>query len=368
MKCVNKYTKLFEEFITEAPISYDDQNRMESGIEKSFNKGEHPLAKNPAYPNPENNDTFDQLIASKRFKDVIDRLKKYLNIKTEVINIRDVHPILVNVYNTILKIEANNSKKLEKLAVDLVKKEFNLSDDDLILNANLSEGGGNIDISDIPVDPKKLKNLEELNLEVEKRKFINGLIQGAAVKTQYAYYLIQDDLEKIHPGLTDMYTILNILTEYGYWITPDEIIKQAGQKAGVGKVKIDLSGDTPKVESMATSFPFLVHELVKGVVEVLTQHTQLSPEENKYVIDKTDSLSQENMALRIGPAYWEKLNTAIYDSGYEKYRNNIIAYLSHLKAQDFNSIMKDILATDNKNGIEKLKKIGKEIEVDLRNQ
>lgn len=356
------------ENIVEKTIDYGDEpNRMEKGIENSINKGTHHLAKNPAFPDSGGKDTFDQLMASKRFRDVIERLRYYTKSKEKVVDMYQVQMILLKTYQTVLKVEAQHKEQLEQLAVKLVKVEFNLTDEDLNFNADITGEDEQPDLSDIDITPKDAKKLANLDLEVQKRKFINSLIQGAAVKTTYAFNLVKNELEKIKPGLTDMYSIMAILSEFGYWMVPDQLANQMAQQASVGKVKVNFDEETPTVEAKGTIFPFLVHELVKGVMEALTSHSQLSDEEREYVIKQADALGMEHMGLRLGPAFWEKLNDTIFDAKVEKYKNNIISYISHLKAEEFNKVMKDVLSDNKDAGIKRLQQIGKEIEIDLRN-
>ena len=67
--------------IHEAPIDYGDYpERMSPDIERRIAAGETPLSKNPAFPNIEAGQvptTFEELVASKRFKDVVDKVKRY---------------------------------------------------------------------------------------------------------------------------------------------------------------------------------------------------------------------------------------------------------------------------------------------------
>jgi len=66
--------------LLEAPIRYDGPERMDPSLEDLFNRGETPYSKNPALPDKNNDgvpDSFEQIIASKRFKDVIENLTSY---------------------------------------------------------------------------------------------------------------------------------------------------------------------------------------------------------------------------------------------------------------------------------------------------
>jgi hypothetical protein len=280
----------------------------------------------------------------------------------DIENMRDLQMLLMEVYNEVVEIEADHVEELEKLAIDLICKEFNISEDDVDFEAKMIKHG-EISLSDIDDEDVEeiADDLSGLELEVEKRKFINSLIHGSAVKTTYAYHLISDGLKKIHPGLVDMYSILSVMSEYGYWVVPDEF---GGEDSSVGKVKLDLQDDTPKIIVQATTFPFLIHELAKGVTELLMSHDSLTSEERAKVIKAADSLASERMALRLGPGFWQRLNDAIYDSRNEEYKNNIIAVLSSKPAKEFNAIMKNILSGD-KNATKEINDIVKDIKHDI---
>ena len=70
-----------KQIVREAPIDYGDRpERMSPDVEGKINRGETPLSKNPAFPDIQGGQvpqTFEQLIASKRFKDVVDKVKRY---------------------------------------------------------------------------------------------------------------------------------------------------------------------------------------------------------------------------------------------------------------------------------------------------
>lgn len=349
-----KAFKLISDVLKEAM-----SHKRHPDVEKSLKSKTHSLAKNAAYPDED----FDNIIADERFKEIIDKLQSYVHDKhTDVENMRDLQMLLMKVYNEVIEIEADHIEELEKLAIDLICKEFNISEDDVDFEAKMIKHG-EISLSDI--DDEDVADIADdltgLELEVEKRKFINSLIHGSAVKATYAYHLISDGLKKIHPGLVDMYSILSVMSEYGYWVVPDNI---GGEEASVGKMKLDLQDDTPKIIVQATSFPFLIHELAKGVTELLMSHDSLTSIEREKVIKAADSLASERMALRLGPGFWQRLNNAIYDSRNEEYKNNIIAVLSSKPAAEFNAIMKNILSGD-KNATKEINGIVKDIKHDI---
>ena len=68
--------------LREAPIDYEGPERMSPDIERKLSTGEHPLGKHQAFPEVGGDDSFEEVIASKRFKDVIDRVKRATGLET----------------------------------------------------------------------------------------------------------------------------------------------------------------------------------------------------------------------------------------------------------------------------------------------
>src|SRR2546430_15114616 len=85
-------------------------------------------------------------------------------------------------------------------------------------------------------DPPEL-NVPEIRQEIDdsvmKRRFLNAMIQGAAVSNNYAFaYYAADKLNEIDPGLVGDYGKLMSLTELGYWTQGDEIVRAAAGAHG----------------------------------------------------------------------------------------------------------------------------------------
>ena len=61
--------------VNEAPIDYEGPERMEPGIERQITQKQTPFHGHPSVP--EQDRDFIELVASKRFKDSVDKVKKY---------------------------------------------------------------------------------------------------------------------------------------------------------------------------------------------------------------------------------------------------------------------------------------------------
>ena len=64
-------------------IEYDGPERMDQGIQSKLEKGETPMSDNPGLPRKDNDEldnSFEQLVASKRFRDVVEKVKRYTGV------------------------------------------------------------------------------------------------------------------------------------------------------------------------------------------------------------------------------------------------------------------------------------------------
>jgi glycosyltransferase involved in cell wall biosynthesis len=143
--------------INEAPISYDGPERMSPDIQKSIEDKDTPFSDNPALDIDINDDgdvsTFEELIASKRFKDVVDKVKRYTgltNIPQGMNGLQQLMMMMAQAVQTVKSIENENKEYLENLSVDLVKKEMSLPENAFQFDVELTSGMGQVDTSKLP--------------------------------------------------------------------------------------------------------------------------------------------------------------------------------------------------------------------------
>jgi hypothetical protein len=365
--------------IHEAPIDYGDRpERMSPDVEGKINRGETPLSKNPAFPDIQGGQvpqTFEQLIASKRFKDVVDKVKRYTgqeNISGQNA-LMQLQMAMMRGVQDLFAIQRNNKEYLENLAVDLVRKEMGVRPDQLQYDAKLV-GMGEIDMEGFskegeePEDEEIEQNFqqqeediedfitafERFDIEKAKRRFINALIQGSSKKGHYMFELVRDELDRIDPRLLNLYGVVMSINDLMYWVLPDQMMDMMMSQSGVGgKEEVDIETDPPTVKARGLFFPILVHELIKGTMEVLgTQGLPDDPKQAEMVMGSTDTLANEVWDLRLGPVLWEKFLTAYPERLFEEDKKFIQGYLfarfSALSADEFFRLAKMILRGDAK--------------------
>ena len=369
-----------KERINEAPpIDYGDRpERMSPDVEGKINRGETPLSNNPAFPNIQSGQvpqTFEQLIASKRFKDVVDKVKRYTgqqNISGQNA-LMQLQTAMMRSVQTLFQIQANNKEYLENLAVDLVRKEMGVRPDQLQYDAKLV-GMGQIDMSGFSKEGEEpdeeeveqnfqqqeedvedfITAFERFDIEKAKRRFINALIQGSSKKGHYMFELVRDELDRIDPRLLNLYGIVMSVNDLMYWVLPDEMMDMMMSQSGVGgKEEVDIETDPPTVKARGLFFPILIHELIKGTMEVLgTQGLPDDPKQAEMVMASTDTLANEVWDLRLGPVIWEKFLTAyperLFDEDKKFIQSYLFARFSALSSEEFFNLAKMILRGDAK--------------------
>ena len=119
--------------IKEMPVDYgDNPERIEPGLEDKLSTQDTPYKDNPAFPQdtpdglPSN---WEELLASKRFKDVVEKVKRYTGTEGNVTDqgtFMSLVGTMQQMLNSVLQFESEHKEYLENLAVELVKKEMAL--------------------------------------------------------------------------------------------------------------------------------------------------------------------------------------------------------------------------------------------------
>jgi len=366
----------------EAPISYDGPERMDPTLQGKIESGEFPGAKLPAYPKvPEEgvHNTFEELVASDRFKEVVDNVKRYTGLQQiNMQGMMQLQMLLMQSVQQILSIESEHKEELEELAVKIVKEEMAIPDDALQFDAKIV-GMGEIDMEgmqgggdepeeeEMDAEEEAFEEFEDFDIEKQKRRFLNQLIQGASKKGHYLFHMVEQELNHINPNLINLYGIMMSINDLVYWIMPDQttmMMAESGESIA-GKEEIDPDTDPPTVIARGITFPVLVHELIKGVMEVFA--TQGLPDDEKQarkVMDSEDTLVGEVWDLRLGPIIWEKFRNAypmeLMQDDKTEIQNYLFAEFASMEAKDMFRLAKDILGGTDR-GKEQLEKIVKDI-------
>jgi uncharacterized protein YutD len=340
-------------------IVYGDNisERMHPQLEQELAERKHSLGKHPAIPEGDENN-FEQKIMGKRFSEVVNRYKRAFDVE-DIDNSQLMMQMMPMVHET-MALETKHKKDLEKLAEKMIREEYDMPEDIVEIKAKLSP---NIMLEGTKKHPSpksndyQFENHEDMvnaKGEVYKRRFLNAMIQGAAKKTNHMFHMVDDELTNMDPRLLNRYSKVMSAADYMYYVIPK---MDNGTNGGVVKVTFP-TAENPKavIEAEAMIFPVLIHELVKGVMELLSAHGL--PKDKKlgdYVVDKADFLAAEPWDMRIGPALWDRFTDCV-DSDDFHLKHQLYMELASMPVKEFNENMREILAGTNKG-----KKVVKEI-------
>ena len=346
--------------IMEAPIDYEGPERMAGDVEKKITGRETPYHGFSAIPNMDRD--FIELISSKRFKDSVDKVRTAMGDTRTIQGSNALMQLMGTVGQAMQKlvmIQNQSKKQLEDLAIELVKNELGIPDGAMQFKAELvgQPMGAAEGMQSEPEMPSEeeveelMGDMENFNLEREKRRFINSLIQGAAFKGGHMYNLVKNEINDINPQLMNLYAVTQSLMEHAYWIFPNMEGMAGGGGGQMGQSEVDEETDPPTVKAKAVTFPLLVHELVKGVYEIFGSHgLPDDPRQQEMILNAEDTLPAEIWDSRLGPIFWEKFMASypieLFDEDKKHIQHYLFMRFSALNAEEFMKVSKMILKGD----------------------
>jgi len=275
--------------------------------------------------------------------------------------------------------EAPYKEQLEQLAIRMVKQMYPVIDEfGIEIEATL--GAGNLP----PMDPSDDEEEEEqptipqvdiMNDEVAKRRLINAITQGASIYGALDKPFI-DFLNEVPNNLLDSYSetlagIDNSVDKYGetlkkvFGVFHDEqalamfMAMMAGGNAGGGGGEPEKGGESTaefddnggiKIRATGLIFPFLIHEIIKGLYEIASiQGFTKSKEVNAATAAAADRLEYEPEDFAVG-THVEEVLRALYADVKKKTKTPLVAFevfLTNLYREDdaaaFISFIENIL-------------------------
>jgi len=235
--------------------------------------------------------------------------------------------LAIKALNDVKRAESGMKQQLEKIAVDVVLdlQEYDIikglvEDGSIIIDAKL----GNADLTKaVTTDkmdeemPNGLTVAENLNIQVNtmlgdktegklRRTLANYMTQGDATNKMFLFNLVSDKLDALSPNLSKKYGVLAAITQIGYYMTPDfPITSDIVNMAAVGSEQVIPTGDKYTIKVRAMTFPYLVHELVKGFGDYLSMDIASQEE-----LD-TETLDDETKQIMAGPALEMQLRSLV---------------------------------------------------------
>lgn len=353
---------------------------------RDINARKTPLSKNPAFPEGE----YGDKIATQAYGKVLQGAGRAMGQDARNLRPQRIMQALMNTVEVVVQKEEDYRSELEELAVAIVLDlpEFKDARDAYIdgklrINAQLmpempeqmnAQNMANIEpeepseeeTSDLGLDVPEIK--AQFDQEVHKRKFINILIQGAAVNKTHAYHLASERLNEIDPDLIKLYGRMTALGDLSYWMKPEDVF--GGKHGGQESIEVEQDDDGEDVYTInatAINFPLLIHELTKGLYEVVFHNVIEDPSTRARVYKDADTLSQEEWGIMKGPAVWMHFNHLVNKIDAAQYIPRILNHLTSLSADEFAGVVRSIFS-ETPEGLRYLKQTVDEIKAEDESQ
>lgn len=268
-------------------------NEAHPSITRAFETGRYPLGEHPIFKK------HGQKLSKEQYAHLKDQYKQRTG--AEELNPHD----LMRTFHQIQQLEAAHKEQLERIAKDIVTKVWKI-DPSLIEKGEITP---DVDLEPSVEEEEPEELTPEQKAEVEKRIIMNALTHGSAIHMMTTmYHLGREALDRIDKRLVPLYDRFSTGAVLSSWYQDIEALLQLiGIQLG-GAVQIDWEKDTPTIKAQAVMFPLLLHELSKGVMELLTAHqlSPLDPDTLKKVYKHADKYEHEFFHFFVGPALWRK--------------------------------------------------------------
>jgi hypothetical protein len=321
-------------------------------IMKAVARSMTSLGEHPSFP-PEEEIKFDRKVTLERFEEV---KKDVLTIDDiEDFSISNLARILESLMTECKEIEKSNKEALEKLCFDIVVDLFAIPEGVINFTCTLTES----------ISPKSIRakvkpistnmtfididHMNSLSDEVYKRRLIDALITGAAMRYSAIKKEYIGDIYEMNPRLPKLYRDIVKIMNYMMFVKNDIGISEEDKKQ-IGDVNVLIGNEQKETEINAegTIFPVLLMESIKGMMEAFAAHgLPKNKKEAAYVMAKADFLAAEPWDMRMGPILWKYFEEAMQESDTKLVPNIFVEAIS-LPLSEFNNFMKEIFARTQK--------------------
>jgi hypothetical protein len=248
------------------------------------------------------------------------------------------------VLNDIIQSEGEYRDELEMVAAQMVTDAYPIIDyaniriDAKIVNMNdlNIDMGSNEEDPTTPDfgedDPEKLK---------AKRRIINGITQGASIRGAFGFLIFKEYLDALNPELVNKY---NEILKLVFGIYDDEnaiamllAALAQGQKpqGGESEMAYDEENEQFVIKAKAICFPMLVHEIVKGLYEIVgTEGFGPDKAKNQAIVNQVDKLSNEPRDLQYGKFIYDAISKIYNESNIDDPRVRELFFAELYKISD----------------------------------
>jgi hypothetical protein len=226
--------------------------------------------------------------------------------------------------NQIAEAEQGHESELVEVAIDIVRQAYPIIDyNEIKIEASLGQP--------FTLEPEEKDEEEEEEgtpappaMDPEKkRRIINAITQGASIRGAFSFLLFREHLDEINPEVVDKYNEILKLS-FGIYDNDEAIamlLSMMGQgqmmQGGESEMEYDEEEEQFIIKANAICFPMLVHEIVKGLHEIIgTEGFGPDKDTNQAIIQNVDKLSNEPEDLRYGKFIYDGLRELFLQTDY----------------------------------------------------
>lgn len=300
------------------------------------------LGMHPAFP-PEEEIAFDYLITKERFDEVIAKINT-VNVESYDAKILSKH--LQSLIERCKEIEKNFKEKLENICFNYIIDLFQVPDGLVSFDCKLVE---NVDDSKAPISNSEtieftdIKHRTRLHDAVYKRRLINALITGGALRLSWINKDLIGELYEISPELPSLYRDIIIINDYLLFTKNNMGMSEENKKqSGISYLTIGNDTTKNKIITEAEIFPILLYESIRGFLEMFAAYGLPSSKKDcQYVMSKADFINAEPWDMRLGPELWDNLMDT-FDNPETPIIPMLLTILFSQRTEKFNMIMQEI--------------------------
>ena len=265
----------------------------------------------------------------------------------QMLGSKDLRTVMMQsqtVLNEIVAAEDGYRDELEMVAAQMVTDAYpiidyaNIKIDAKIVNLN------DLDIPNPPEgeDPASPDFGEDDEEKMKaKRRIINGITQGASIRGAFGFMLFKEYIDDISSELVQKY---NEILKLAFGIYDDEnaiammlaaLAQGAKMQGGESEMEYDEENQQFVIKAKAICFPMLVHEIVKGLYEIVgTEGFGSDKEKNQAIVGAVDKLSNEPRDLQYGKFIYDAISKIYNDSNVDDPRVRELFFAELYKTPD----------------------------------
>ena len=304
------------------------------------------LGDNSMFPNDDEY-PFDYMLLKTRYNEVCDAMEE-LNLanlnEDELVSelstlVKQCKELEKPVRDSLERICENSINRLFAIPSETINFKCKLVDSIKFKNAIRLRPESDEDIKYTFAD---VHDIEFSKKAIEKRRFINSLIQGASYLYANVMGLYIEDIDKINRELIPLYRKITIINDYLLFTKEEKMTDDKPMQGSYVETHLGNEDERTTITAQGIIFPLLLQETIKGMFELFSAHG-LPKDIN--VIKKSDFVLAEPWDLRLGVGLWKKIFGRIQDTNMIPY---MFTNLIKQPTEEFADSIREILSSTAK--------------------